>query len=251
MANVSFDFDSYDKKSLSKSFVKNLEKLIKTIKKNGSMPNEDYYGDYKWASFYEENLWEDSEGKITIGDLFPDDVDSSVFELSPKKAAKKILKGDNRIHIDNYAAIDDFYLDAGDGDDIIEYENLSPESSATIKGGDGDDVLIGNVDEEDMPDDLDAYLEIAAHYEGGKGSDIFVNDDDAAMIIDDFDVNEDFLGMHNFNPSQGEKQKTYVRFREINGDLFIFDRKYMSLEYILVDVTDKSDVNFVNSDPLL
>ena len=102
-----------------------------------------------------------------------------------------------------------------------------------------------------MPDDLDAYLEIAAHYEGGKGSDIFVNDDDAAMIIDDFDVNEDFLGLRNFNISQGEKQKTYVRFREINGDLFIFDRKYMSLEYILVDVTDKSDVNFVNSDPLL
>lgn len=251
MADVSVDLVRGD----SASFLNVLSKVIADIQSAGASPSHsNLFGFIYKVVLSDKYYYNPPESGIRIGNLFPDSVDASVFKLSPKKAAKKILKGDNYILADNpvdrdtdIAGVDGFTLDAGKGDDIIHYEE-DRHTGAVIKGGKGDDIIrIFNSGNSSNPSDIDTYLSTAPAVMGGKGDDVFLRADTGSgtVIIKDYEIGKDVIGVDRFN---SKKQKPIHKTRSIDGDLYIFDRRTMNLNFIVENISNSEDIEFVHSD---
>ena len=252
MADVSVDLVQGD----SASFFNVLSKVVADIQSAGNIPHPGHSSFSQFTYLFRDNYTYQADYPdrgIRIGRLYPDSVDPSVLNLSPKKAAKKILKGDNYIHADNpddrdtnLAKVYDFTLDAGKGDDIIHY-NEDGHTGAVIKGGKGDDIIkISNRGNSPQSSDIDTYISTAPAAIGGKGDDVFLSSHSGygTVIIKDYEIGKDVIGVNRFN---SKKQKPIHKTRVIEGDLYIFDRKTMHLDFIVENISNSEDIEFVNS----
>ena len=181
---------------------------------------------------------------IDIGSLYPDGVDESVFQLSPKKATKKLLAGDNYLDLGNLQEVKYSLIDTGKGDDIIFAKFVSSSGDLeVIDAGPGDDLI--SISNAAIHGDLNAQVF------GGKGSDEFkiVQTNSKYSIypvrIMDFEPGIDVINA-NFG-SRKNKPKTRV----IDGDLWLFNRVSKAPLAILNDLTSlDSDDIFYEDKPL-
>ena len=211
-----------------------IQQAVKTLQKGSSF--EEPYSSYGSKTFYPLQTL-----SINIGTLYPDDVDESVFKLSPKKATKKMLAGDNYFNVDDVQAVNYSLLESGKGDDIISVDgNRASGYIGVIDAGPGDDLI---------------SLKLATDVEnsnfrvfGGKGSDEFrvsrgsEYDFDFAYPIEimDFEPGKDVINA-NFG-SRKNKPKTRV----IDGDLWLFNRISKEPVVILNDLTSLDGVDIIH-----
>ena len=179
---------------------------------------------------------------IEIGKLFPDDFTTTdLFQLSAKKATNKLFNGDNWIRFaydtnnSEYSA--PVVVDGGKGDDILEYDGYAQD--VQMKGGKGDDILTFYAD--GYEDDGITNPRLT----GGKGKDAFVNRLGCAVITD-YEPGKDVLAIDTYKSWYEHKMKS----RAIDGDLFIFNRRYRDPMFVLEGVDSMDQVTFVPADTL-
>lgn len=244
MANVSLDLVRGDKTK----FRNILSSIIEDISSNGASPADTTTTPFK--SVYRESTHQgNNERELRFSKFFGAN-DSDIFNIAPKKAAKKFLKEDNWIKIDNdiddgVASVESFVLDAGRGDDIIDYAE-DGHTGSIIKGGQGDDLIkISVLGNHPAPSELDAYISTAPRAVGGKGNDIFTGY--GPIVIDDYEVGKDVIAVRRFN---AKKQKPIHKTAVVDGSLYIFDRKSMELNFLVRNISDISSIDFISNESL-
>lgn len=246
MANVSLDLVRGDKTK----FQNILSSIIEDISSNGASPA--YYSlGFRFKSVYIPSTHQafKYERELQFSKFFGAN-DSDIFKIAPKKAAKKFLKEDNWIKIDNdiddgVASVESFVLDAGRGDDIIDYAE-DGHTGSIIKGGQGDDIIkISVLGNHPAPSELDAYISTAPRAVGGKGNDIFTGY--GPIVIDDYEVGKDVIAVRRFN---AKKQKPIHKTAVVDGSLYIFDRKSMELNFLVRNISDISSIDFISNESL-
>lgn len=177
-----------------------------------------------------------------IGELFPDNfTKEDLFQLTAKKATKKLFNGDNWIRF-NYDTNNSEHsapvvIDGGKGDDILEYDGSAQD--VQMKGGKGDDIF--TFDARSYEDDGITNPRLT----GGKGSDAFVYTYGCAVITD-YEPGKDVLAINTSRQWYNHK----VKSRVIDGDLFLFNRRSREPMFVLEDIDSINQVTFVPADTL-
>ena len=177
---------------------------------------------------------------IEIGELFPDNfAKEDLFQLTAKKATKKLFNGDNWIRF-NYDTNNSEHsapvvINGGKGDDILEYDGSAQD--VEMKGGKGDDILSFFADDYEEDGITNPRLT------GGKGNDAFVFRWGCAVITD-YEPGKDVLAIDT------TRSMVKVKSRAIDGDRFIFNRRSRDPMFVLEGIDSINQVTFVPADTL-
>ena len=228
------------------NFLNILSKTINKIKSQGATPG---YSTYWHNKYYDNSIPTSHARALTFSKIFSDENQLGIFKKKPWTAAKQILKKDNYFEIENGNALegdgylDNFYLNAGKGDDIIDYSQQYNTGKATIRGGQGDDIIDIHANGSDQTySSLDAFISKAPVAIGGKGSDIFEGE---GFIIADYEIGKDVIAVERYNH---KKQKPIHKTKVIDGDLYIFNKKSFILEMVVKDITNAQSIDFMTAE---
>ena len=136
-----------------------------------------------------------SLGSIYLDERFLGDVSES--DMSKKEINslyKDVIAGDNYIYFDDWNdAPGKIMVESGDGDDIIDFENVELEKKSkklAVDLGAGDDIIICS-----LGNDRDLKRSPKVTFKGGTGRDGFYGVPEGVEgVVKDFDTDEDYLG---------------------------------------------------------
>lgn len=260
MANFQFRTGSDVTVLAQKTFKQTLVATLKSIQTGDWEKDEDgypYFEEYSTeipVTYGSLDRYQRRKGSdrvsLQIGLFYPDNINrSDLFKSSPAKSAAKILKGDNYIEyfnaVNNKAIYSSYKIDAGEGDDIIDFSGS--QGGVSLNGGKGNDILMF-----DTVERTDYVTN--PRLTGGKGADVFMNLGGYATITD-YEPGVDSLSSvgHWRNRIKSKAVTDWrAHWREsskgkiVDGDLVIFERKSMEPVYLLEGITNIKDVTFVN-----